>query len=153
MSMQGNLLASGSEDKTVQVWNMETKSKVWELKHEEEVICVQLHDKRLISSSDDKMTRIWNLDTGKEIHGLVHEDPCTNFDLSPDKTILAVGCMSGVVLWDFRNAKKLKEIKLGQHANDLRFNPTGNRLVVGLDDGRVFKIDLAYEYGDKNEES
>ena len=146
-------MASGSDDKTVQVWNMETNSKVWEFRHEDQVKCVQLHDKWLISSSFDKTTRIWNLETGQEIHRLVHEDPCTNFDLSPDKTILAVGCGSGVVLWDCRNAKKMKELELEREIADLRFNPAGDRIVVGASDGWIFKIDLAYEYKENNEES
>ena len=147
-------MASGSADKSLQVWNMETNSKVWQFEHEDEVKCVQLHDRWLISSGDDKLTRIWNLDTGKEKHRLVHEHPCYNFDLSPNNTILAVGCDSGVVLWDFETATKIKELKLGESStNDLRFNPTGDRLVVGLQDGQVFKIDLAYDCEDKTEKS
>ena len=145
-------MASGSSNKTVQVWNMETSSKIRQFDHEGAVYCVQLHDKWLISSSHDKSTRIWNLDTGEEIHRLVHEGPCTNFDLSPDKAILAVGCSTGVVLWDFRTATKLREFELEREVTDLRFNPAGDRLIVGASDGWIFKIDLAYEYGDNNEE-
>ena len=147
-------MASGSADKSLQVWNMETNSKVWQFEHEDEVKCVQLHDRWLISSGDDKLARIRNLDTGIEIHRLVHEDDCNNFDLSPNKTILAVGYDSGVVLWDFKNGTKIKELNLGESpTRDLRFNPTGDRLVVGLYDGRVFKIDLAYDCGDKTEKT
>ena len=151
VSVQGNLVASGSADKTVQVWNMETNSKIWQLQHEGAVYCVQLHDKQLISSSHDNSTRVWNLENGQEIHRLVHEGP-TNFDLSPDETILAVGFASGVVMWDFRNATKLKEFDLEREVADLRFNPAGDRLIVGASDGWIFKIDLAYEYGENNEE-
>ena len=146
-------MASGSADKTVQVWNMETNSKVWQFVHEDKVKCVQLHDKWLISSSQDKSTRIWNLETGEQIHRLVHKDPCYNFDISPDKAILAVGCESGVVLWDLKNATKLKEFDFEREITDLRFNPAGDRLVVGAYDGWIFKIDLVYDYGDNNGES
>ena len=99
------------------------------------------------------MPRIWSVETGEEIHRLVHEDQCTNFDLSPDKTILAVGCESGVVLWDFRNATKMKEFKLEREVTDLRFNPAGDRIVVGAFDGWIVKIDLAYDYGENNDKA
>ena len=144
-------MASGSADQMIQVWNMETNSKVWEFRHEDEVKCVQLHEKWLVSSSVDRTTSIWNLDTGKQIYRLVHEDPCTNFDISPDKTILAVGCASGVVLWDFKNATKIREFELEREVTDLRFNPAGDRIIVGASDGWIFKIDLAYD--ENNEES
>ena len=137
----------------VQVWNMETHSKVWQFQHDRTVNCVQLQNKQLISCSDDEATRIWDLDTGKEVRKLSHDGPCNNFDISPSKTILAVACGSGVVLWNFRLGTKMKEFKLGHKINDLRFNPAGNRIVAGSDDGRVFKIDLPDDYGDKDEES
>ena len=147
-------MASGSGDGTVQVWSMETNSKVWQFQHDQKVNCVQLQNKQVISCSDDGSTRIWNLDTGIEIHRLAHESECNNFDLNSDQTLLAVASNGAVVLWDFKTATKIKEFKLGETSpNDLRFNPAGDRLIVGLYDGRIFKIDLAYNTGDKNEKA
>ena len=114
VNVKGNLVASGSHDKEVQVWNMRRKQKVWQFGHEDKVFCVQLHDKYLITCCNDKSTRIWDIETGKVIHKLVHPRRCNNCDLSPNKTLLAVASDTAVVLWDFKNATKIKEFKLGE---------------------------------------
>ena len=137
-------MASGSANKTVQVWNMRTKQKLWHLQHEDKVKCVQLHDKYLITCCYDKSTRIWDIETGKVIQKLVHPGKCYNCDLSPNKTLLAVASLTAVVLWDFKNATKIKEFKLGAKIADVRFNQDGTRLVAGLHEGEVFKIDLIF---------
>ena len=150
--MQGSLLAIGFDDGMVQVWNLETHSKVTQFNHDQTVNCVQLQNKQLISCSNDGATIICDLDKLEEVHKLSHNGACNNFDVSPNKTILAVACRRAVVLWDLKNGTKIKEFKLGHRINDLRFNPAGDRIAVGSYDGRVFKIDLAYDYGEENEE-
>ena len=143
--MEGNLVASGSLDKTVQVWNMRIKQKLWQFHHDDVVRCVQLHDKYLITCCKDKLTRIWDIETGKVIHKLDHPGKCYNCDLSPNKTLLAVASHTAVVLWDFKNATKIKEFKLGKYINDVKFNRDGTRLVAGLYEGEIFKIDLMFD--------
>ena len=149
VSAQGNLLASGSYDETVQLWNMQTNRKVMQFQHEDQAICVQLHDNLLISSSRDKSTRIWDIKTGNQLYKLSHSSQCNNFDLNASQTVLAVVCDTAVVLWDFKKATKIKEFKLGNTISDVRFNPAGDTLVAGVSDGRVFKIDL--EFGSKDQ--
>ena len=145
VSVKGNLLASGSKDKTVQVWDMETKTRVAQFQHENEVWCVQFHNNWLITCSLDKTVRIWDVEAQKEIHKLPHSTYCKNFDLSPDKTLLAVACDGSVVLWDFKNMARIKEFKFRKDICDARFNPAGNKLIVGALIGDVYKIDLAFD--------
>ena len=149
VSVQGNSLASGSLDNTVQVWNMQTNRKVTQFQHENQAWCVQLYDNLLVSCSLDKSTRIRDIITGNELHNLSHSSSCLNFDLNPLQTVLAVACNTAVVLWDFKNGKKIKQFNLGKSIRDVRFNLAGNTLVAGLYDGRVFKIDL--QFGPNNE--
>ena len=56
--------------------------------------------------------------------------------------MLAVGCGEGVVFWDARNAVKIEQFDLGTRVHDLRFNQSGDKLIVGLADGQVFKFDI-----------
>ena len=149
--MQENLLASGSFDKTVQVWNMQTNRKATQFQHEGGVNCVQLHDNLLVSCSWDNSTRIWDIKTGNQLHKLSHSSECHNFDLNASKTVLAVASDTAVVLWDFKKATKLKEFSLGNEICDVRFNPAGNTLVAALYGGEIFTLDLKFDFsnGDK----
>ena len=145
VSAQGNLLASGSYDETVQLWNMQTNRKVQQFQHEDDVMCVQLHDNLVISSSMDKSVKIWDVSTGNVHQNLSHSNVCYNFDLNPDKTVLAVACATAVVLWDFKKAKMIKEFSLEKTIVDVRFNPAGDKLVAGSVNGSVFKIGLQFD--------
>ena len=129
---------------------MRTKEKLWQFQHEGKVYCVQLHENFVITCSADKTTRIWNLDNGQEVHKLSHPGRSWNFDLSPNQTLLAVASDTAVVLWDFKNATKIKEFKLDKNIFDVRFSPDGTRLVAGLYEGEVFKIDLIFDSDNKS---
>ena len=83
-----------------------------------------------------------NLESGEELHRLEHPGPCNNADLSPNKSILAVACYSAVVLWDIKNVIKIEQFDLGSGINDVRFNPSGDKLVVGSFEGEVYRIQL-----------
>ena len=140
--VKNNLLISGSHDKRVEVWNMERHEMLWRLLHKNVVRCTILRDNQVITCCEDKSVRILALESGKELHRLDHPGTCYNADLSPNKSLLAVACGSAVVLWDIREAVKLEQFDLGPDIYDLRFNPSGDKIIVGLGDGQVFKIEI-----------
>ena len=109
--VQGSLLASGSYDKKVRVWNMKMNRQVAQFQHESDVRCVQLHNTLVLSASLDNSVKIWELETGEALHKLAHSGSCNNFDLSPSQTVLAVACQNAVVLWDFKTAKLFRRNK------------------------------------------
>ena len=150
VSVQKDLLASGSTDKLAQVWNLRTKTKLWQFQHEDTVQCVQLHGNWLITCSHDESTRIWDLGKGKQIHRLEQSGRCQNSDISPNKSLLAIACRNELVLWDILKSRTIEYFNLGPMLCDVRFNPSGTRIIVGLLDGEVFKIDLVSDA--KNEE-
>ena len=104
VQVKDNLLISSSQDKTVQVWNMERHQKLWELDHGDKVWSTILRDDQVIACCNDKSVRVLGLESGHELHRLEHPGPCYNADLSPNKSLLAVACRSSVVLWDIKNA-------------------------------------------------
>jgi WD40 repeat protein len=66
----GNKLYSGSNDKTIKIWNTETYEEIATLKDTHPVICLTLHENKLYSGGVGKTIRIWNTETYAEIANL-----------------------------------------------------------------------------------
>jgi WD40 repeat protein len=78
-SQDGKRVVSGSDDKTVQIWNVETGEQEKKMEgHSDYVRSVAFsHDgKRVVSGSDDKTVKIWNVQTGEE------EKPVQGYNIS-----------------------------------------------------------------------
>ena len=129
-------------DEVVQVEHMESREMLWKFHHDDGLYGTILHGNQLILCCEDNAVRVLDLANGRVLHRLDHPDPCYNADLSPNKLLLAVACRSAVVLWDMRTLVKHKQFDLGYLVYDLRFNPTGDKLIVGLYEGEVFKIEI-----------
>ena len=124
---------------------MERHEKLWESAQEDSVWSILLRDNQVITCCEDKSVRVLALQSGEELHRLEHPSPCNSADLSPNKKILAVACDSAVVLWDFKKAVKIEQFDLGTEESqviDVRFNPTGDKVIAGLCEGEVFVIEL-----------
>ena len=140
--LKNNLVVSSSTDGAVKVWDMEKHEQLWELDHEDKVWDAVLRDNQLITCCEDMSVRILDLLSGNQLHRLEHPGACVNCDLSPNKSLLAVACSCAVVLWNLKTIVKIKQFELGSVINDVRFSPSGDRLIVGLQDGEIFKIDM-----------
>ena len=140
VDIENEVLASGSFDGKIQVWNMTSDSQLFQVSHEDEVLCVKVVGKKIVSCGDTTV-RIWNLEDGKLLHKLQLPDLCHNFDLNPEKTLLAVAHYIGVSIWDFQNLAQISEIELDR-VMDVRFNEQGTRLIAGQKNGQIYKIDV-----------
>ncbi len=94
MSADGKLLVSGSDDKTVIIWDLTTGKEKFVLKgHNWKVTSVQFsYDaKYVVSASNDGETRIWDAETGTEIKTLeTNGSNARSIALSPNLNQIAV---------------------------------------------------------------
>lgn len=118
-SPHSKLLASGSKDKTVRLWDVETGKEITTFTgHKETVISVAFSPdgKYLVSSGLDGMIKLWSLEKGKErlLHSrwLVNiqrqkQTISTSLSFSPQGEFLATGGSDGLVrIW---KAQKLSD--------------------------------------------
>jgi WD40 repeat protein len=96
ISPNGKILASGSQDKTIKLWELETGELINTLVgHWDEVnsIVFSADGQTLISCSRDERIQLWNLSTGKPLHSLSgHQGAVATVAITP------VGHPSSVVV-------------------------------------------------------
>ncbi|OIW32919.1 WD40 repeat-like protein [Coniochaeta ligniaria NRRL 30616] len=66
LQMDDNMLASGSYDATVRIWDLQTGKELRVLRgHQAGIRCLQFDDSKLVSGSLDGVIKIWNYHTGE----------------------------------------------------------------------------------------
>jgi WD40 repeat protein len=134
LSPDGKTLASGSSDKTVKLWNVETGQEIRTLgSHSDFVrsIAFSPDGKTLASGSNDKTVKLWNVETGQEIRTLGgHTDSVISTAFSPDGKTLASGSYDKTVkLWNVETGQEVNT--LSGHTDEVEslvFSPDGKTL-------------------------
>ena len=129
----GSILASGSYDRTIRLWNVDTGDlrKILE-GHTDGVQHVAFSPTGLIlaSASDDGTIRLWDIKTGDVIKTLAgHADWIRHVAFSPTGLILASTGGDGTIrLWDIKTGEPLKTITPASGAFFTMYSPDGNTL-------------------------
>lgn len=92
------LIASGSKDKTIKIWQVDTGKELMTLKgHSDHItsIAISSENKLLASASKDKTLKLWTLTTGKLISNINLEETIQTVAFNPNSQILATGCSNG----------------------------------------------------------
>ncbi|GJN69209.1 E3 ubiquitin ligase complex SCF subunit scon-2 [Purpureocillium lilacinum] len=97
LQFDDTILATGSYDTTIKIWNIQTGEVIRTLRgHTSAIRTLQFDESKLISGSIDKTIKIWNWQTGECLNTLqchtegvlsVHYDGCTLASGSIDKTV------------------------------------------------------------------
>ncbi|KAF8892699.1 quinon protein alcohol dehydrogenase-like superfamily [Infundibulicybe gibba] len=97
------VLITGSYDRTVRVWNLETGAELHCLRgHSRAVRALQFDDAKLITGSMDSTLRVWDWRRGtciRTLHGHTEGVVCLNFD----SNVLASGSVDSTIkVWNLR---------------------------------------------------
>ncbi|KAI9855929.1 MAG: hypothetical protein M1813_009363 [Trichoglossum hirsutum] len=148
-SPDGRLVASGSSDLTVKLWDASTGAVLETLEgHLDEVVSVafSLDSRLVVSGSDDHTVKLWDASTGAVLETLKgHSGYVRSVAFSPDGRLVASGSYDSTVkLWDASTGVVLETLEghSGQ-VMSVAFSPDGRLVASGSYDLTVRLWDAA----------
>ncbi len=148
-SNNGNFIISGSEDKTIKLWEVLSGREIRTFNgHQSDVndVLFTPNDKQIISASRDGHIYFWDVLTGNIIKS--YEQPKENIlrlALSPNGNYLAVGSTGdNINVYDTRLDSIIYSVEGSRMVQDNVFiNTKGTRLITGVDNRKVNVYELA----------
>jgi len=151
VTSDGKRAVSGSDDKTLRVWDLETGYALLKLEgHTDRVtaISVTSDGKRAVSGSDDKTLRVWDLETGDALLKRGHPSWVKAVSVTSDgKRVVSGSSDETLRVWDLKTGYAL--LKLEGHkglVTALSVTSDGKRVVSGSSDAtlRVWDLETGY---------
>jgi WD40 repeat protein/tRNA A-37 threonylcarbamoyl transferase component Bud32 len=142
-SPDGQMLATGSDDLTIKLWNLTTKQEIRTFKGHSSwiyAIAISPDGQTIASGSADKTIKLWNLNTGEEIRTLKgHSDSVSSVAFSPDGKLLASSSLDKTIkLWDLETNKEIRTLTgHSKRVASVAFSPDGLTVASGSSDKTI----------------
>ncbi|KAL4906724.1 putative E3 ubiquitin ligase complex SCF subunit sconB [Aspergillus multicolor] len=143
LQFEDNILATGSYDTTIKIWDTDTGEELRTLRgHESGIRCLQFDDTKLISGSMDRTIKVWNWRTGECISTYTgHRGGIIGLHF--DASILASGSVDKTVkIWNFEDKSTFLLRGHTDWVNAVRVDTSSRTVFSASDDCTVRLWDL-----------
>ena len=142
VSRDGKTVASGSDDRSVKVWDLATGQLQLTLIGGGSPVttCALSTDGAQLMSADlSGAVYVWSLATGELQFKMTVGCAIYGCDLGPDDHLLATACADGLVrLWELQSGSVARELRGHEkEVHDCKFTPDGRQLVSAGEDGQL----------------
>jgi eukaryotic-like serine/threonine-protein kinase len=144
-SADGHQLLSASYDKTIKLWNLETRGEVMTLTHSDPVFAVVFGQKDQFAFSGHYYggINVWEVPTGRSLRSLVaHGSSVRALAISTNGLLLVSGAQShDVKVWDFSRAAGYAafDLQLAEARQKLLADPNAPRILASFGEWYAFR--------------
>ncbi|KAL8928754.1 MAG: hypothetical protein Q9208_001532 [Pyrenodesmia sp. 3 TL-2023] len=143
LQFDDTILATGSYDSTIKIWDLETCEEIRTLKgHQRGIRCLQFDDTKLISGSIDRTLKIWNWHTGECVSTYAGHSGGV-IGLHFDSALLASASMDKTIkIWNFEDKSRFNLRGHTDWVNAVKIDSPSRTVVSASDDCTIKLWDL-----------